>query len=94
MNRAPIDLLRRRVSRTKGLGRAVHQMGPRSSAAAAAALENLDGMTAGIGDVAQVLAHGTRPFELRQLNPERRDGGQAGDALPHHGIQHIHRQNG
>ena len=67
-------------------GRVLRQLG-------AQALQRLLGhAAAGVGDIAQVVRDLRRPVELRQLDPQRRHRGQAGDALLLHGVEHVLRQ--
>ena len=88
-----IDFGRRQVGRAERLGQAVHQVGLGFRQARAQRVEGLARhATAGVGEVAQVLGDARRPLELRQLDVQRRHGGEARHALALQRVDHVARQ--
>jgi len=85
-----IDLGRRQVGRAESLGQAVHQERRRSGQLAPQRVQRLARQPpAGVGEVAQRRGGLGRPVERRELDVERRHGGEAGDLLGGDRAQHI-----
>ena len=91
--RPTIDLLGRQVGRSEGLGEAVHQVRLRARHAPAQLGERGRGhRPARVREVAKMRVDRRRPVERRELDPQRRHGGEPRDALTHQRTQHVLRQ--
>ena len=87
-----IDFRWRQISRTKGFGQAVHQEGFCFRQARAQSVQRLAWhAAAGVGEVAQMFGDVSRPFELGELDVERRHGGEAGDTFALKRLQDVAR---
>ena len=89
---AAIDFGGRQEGRAERLGQAVHQEGLGLRQVGAQLRQRLAWHApARVGDVAQMLGDGLRPLELRELDPQRRHGGEPGHAFLGQGVEHVAR---
>ena len=91
--RMAVDKVRVEIGRTECLGQSVHREQPRFGEQGPQVAYQFDreGSPA-VGQAAHGCQRLGRPLHFGQLDPERRDGGQRGDAVPGAGLRDVTRE--